>query len=126
MKLFKRIIIGLTICFAFLITLASCSNVSKSFADKINESYQNGNALTYESVKDSLGEECIDLTKDKGQSGLIYAVKGLTAGNYKEKLSDAKMDDKYEFITITLVQGKCTYAYYQNGTRADLGTLLFN
>ena len=114
MKKLKRIFLAIALCFVTVITLASCSKVSKSYADKINNAYQAGNALTYEDVVNELGDECIDSTIAK--NGLLTAVKGLTKENYKEKLNAASSDTKFEFITITVVQGKCTYAHYASGT----------
>ncbi|MBR6071958.1 MAG: hypothetical protein IKP77_03885 [Acholeplasmatales bacterium] len=121
MQVLRRVLVGLVLCFAFVVVLASCSNVSKSYADKVNDAYKNGNALTYEEVKKDFGDECIDVTINKGQSGLLIAVKGLTAANYKEKLGKASADEKFDFISITVIQGKCTYAHYaESATAAEV------
>ncbi len=109
-------------CFAFVFVLASCSNVSKSYADKINDAYKNGAALKYDDVKKDFGDECIDLTKT--QTGKLVAVKGLTVTNYKEKLEKASPDEKFELISITVVQGNCTYAIYATCTTAEVGASL--
>ncbi len=124
MKRFKKILICFVGCFLFVFALASCSNVNKGYADKINDSYKNGNTLKYESVKKDLGDECIDITKD--QTGLLIAVNGLTAANYKEKLENAKTEDKFEFISVTVVQGNCTYAYFQTGTAGEIKSAINN
>jgi len=118
MKVLRRVLVGLVLCFAFVVVLASCSNVSKSYADKVNEAYQNKTTLKYDDVKKDFGDECIDCTA--GQNGVLVAVKGMTAGNYKEKLEKASSDDKFEFIVITVVVGNCTYAHYASGTAGEI------
>ena len=40
MKKFKKIFGFIGICLAFVFFLASCSNVSKDYADKINNAYK--------------------------------------------------------------------------------------
>ena len=118
MKKIKRIFLAIALCFVTVITLASCSKVSKSYADKINKAHENGNDLTYEDVVKDLGDECIDCTTVK--NGMLVAIKGYTKDNYKEKLNAANGDTKFEFITITVVLGKCSYAYYASGTANEV------
>ena len=124
MKVLRRVLVGLVLGFAFVVVLASCSNVSKSYADKVNEAYQNKTTLKYDDVKKDLGDECIDCTV--GQNGVLVAVKGMTAGNYKEKLDKASPDDKFEFIVITVVVGNCTYAHYASGTKTEIISAINN
>ena len=124
MKVLRRVLVGLVLCFAFVVVLASCSNVSKSYADKVNEAYQNKTTLKYDDVKKDFGDECIDCTA--GQNGVLVAVKGMTAGNYKEKLEKASSDDKFEFIVITVVVGNCTYAHYASGTAGEITAAINN
>ncbi len=124
MKIVRRLIAGIVVCFAFIVVLASCSNVSKSYADKVNNAYKNGASLKYEDAKKDLGEECIDVTV--AQNGVLIAVKGMTAANYQEKLKNASADQKFEFITITVVIGNCTYAYYASGTAAEITSAIDN
>lgn len=118
MKVFKRFLLGLALSFTFIFVLASCSKVSKSYADKINDSYKNGSALKYEDVKSELGDECIDVTSNK--NGRLVAVKGINASNYLEKLQKASTDEKFDFISITVVNGDCTYALYATGTAGEV------
>ncbi len=122
MKRIRNIILGIAICFTFVFVLASCSNVSKKYADKINDSYKNGAALKYDDVKKDLGDECIDCTTN--QNGMLVAVKGLTVSNYKEKLEKASTDEKFDFISITVIQGNCTYALYATGTANEVSSAL--
>ena len=119
MKRFGKILASLAICLLFVFMLVSCSSVNKKYADKINDAYKNGNALTYEQVKKDLGDECIDST-DKNNNGLIIAVKGMKAEKIEEKLRKASPDEKFEFISITVVVGQCQYAYYATGTANEI------
>lgn len=117
MKRFKKIFGLVGICLAFVVFLASCSNVNQSYADKVNNAYKNNTSMKYEDVKKDLGDECIDVTTN--QNGVLVAIKGVKAGNYQEKLQNAKEDEKFEFITITVVVGNCTYAHYAVGTAGE-------
>ena len=116
MKKFKKFLLGFCLCFTFMFALVACSGskVSQSYADKINNAYKNGTAITYEEAKKDLKDECVDVTVS--QNGMLMAVKGIKASEYKEKLQNASKDEKFEFISITVVQGKCTYAYYATVT----------
>ena len=124
MKKFRKLLVCLLGCFLFVFALTSCSNINQGYADKINDAYKNGTTLKYEAVKKDLGDECIDLTKE--QSGILIAIKGMTAGNYKDKLKDAKPEDKYEFISVTVVQGNCSYAIYTSGTAGEIQAAINN
>ena len=118
MKILKKVLVGLAFCFAFVIVLTSCSNVTKSYSEKINNAYSEHSSMKYDDVKKDLGDECIDLTKD--QSGLIIAVKGMTAANYKEKLEKASSTEKFDFLSITVVKGECQHAYFAEATATDI------
>ena len=118
MKVLKRFLLGLALSFTFIFILSACSKVSKSYADKINDSYQNKSPLKYEDVKSELGDECIDVTSNK--NGRLVAVKGINASNYLEKLQKASTDEKFDFISITVINGDCTYALYATGTAGEV------
>ena len=122
MKALKRILGSLVICLTFVFALASCSKVNENYANKVNDAYKNGTALKYEDVKNELGDACIDVTVDK--NGLLIAVKGMNQSNYKEKLEKASNDEKFDFISITVVQGNCTYAYYATVTASEIKAAL--
>jgi len=125
MKILRRVFLGVCLCFSFV--LAACSNksnVSQSYADKVNNSYKAGNTLTYETVKSDLNDECIDVTNDK--NGVLVAIKGVPASNYQEKLDKAKDDEKFEFISITVIKGNCTYAYYALATKTEITSSIIN
>lgn len=114
---FFRYLMGIGLCFTFLFALASCSKVSQSYADTINDAFKAGNCITYEEAKETLGSECLDDTKDK--NGKLIAVKGVSKDEYKDK-KFTEDTTKYEFISITVVQGKCNYAYYGTATYREI------
>ncbi|MBR6071255.1 MAG: hypothetical protein IKP77_00300 [Acholeplasmatales bacterium] len=122
MKKIRRILVGLALVFVALITLASCSKVSQSYADKINKAAENGENYTVETVRSDLGDEAIEVLVLN--TGVIAAVKGYNKDNYKEKLDAADENTKFEFIVITFVAGKATAAAYNSGTAAQVKAAL--
>ena len=58
----KKILLSLAVAFAFVITLASCSKISQSYADKINDAAEKKVYITYETAKSDIGDECFDIT----------------------------------------------------------------
>ena len=124
MKKLRRILVSLALVFVAIITLASCSKATQSYADKINNNYKDGNAITYEKAVEDLGDECIDVTLLK--SGVLIAIKGYTKDTYEEKLNKADENTKFDFIVITVVAGKCTYAHFASGTAAEVKSAIAN
>ena len=111
----KKILLSLAVAFAFVITLASCSKVSQSYADKINEAAKTEEKITYEDAKSALGDELlIDI------AGQMIAVKGLTKDNYKEKLENADENTKFSVIMVNTLLGNCVSATYAEFTVKDL------
>lgn len=116
----KKILLSLAVAFAFVITLASCSKVSQSYADKINEAAKTEEKITYDEAKEALGDELVfDV------AGQMIAVKGITKENYKEKLNEADGDTKFSVIMVNTLLGKCVSASYAeftaNEVKAKLG-----
>lgn len=122
MKALRRILVSFALVFVALITLASCSNATQSYADKINKRYSEGNAITYEDAVADLGDECINVTVAK--NGVLVAINGYTKDNYEEKLNSADENTKFKFIVITVVTGKCTYAHYATGSAGEVKAAL--
>ena len=111
-KLFKGLASVLA-AFVLLVSLASCSKVSKSYADKINKAVENKEPLTVEQVKKDLGDEAIDF-------GLfIVAVKGVESKEDLEKKLEE--EDKVEGLIVTCLLGKATGAVYEEIDLSDLG-----
>lgn len=122
MKKIRRVLLSLALVFVALITLASCSKVSQSYADKINKAAENGENYTVETVRSDLGNEAIEVLVLN--TGVIAAVKGYNKDNYKEKLDSADENTKFDFIVITFLAGKATAAAYGSGTAAEVKAAL--
>ena len=88
---------------AVVVSLASCSNVTQDYADKIVEKAEDKKNYTYEEVMKKLGDE---------------AIKGIKT---KEDLQ-AKIDagDDVEGIVVTIANGKATTARYGKINASDL------
>ena len=120
MNRIKKVLLGLALAFVCVVTLASCSKVSQSYADKINEAAKTEEKITYEDAKSALGDEVlVDI------AGQMIAVKGLTKDNYKEKLDNADENTKFSVIMVNTLLGNCVSATYAEFTvkevKAKLG-----
>ncbi len=111
-KLAKLLSIALTLVLCASI-FVGCSKVSQSYADKINEAAEKDEHVTYEQVMKDLGDGAIDVTVELlGQrSGAITAVKGCKTA--EEAQAKIESGDAYEYIVITIVNGKATAAEYE-------------
>lgn len=114
-KLFKGLASVLA-AFVLLVSLASCSKVSQSYADKINKAAEDGEALTVEQVQKDLGDEAQSYLVLN--SGVIVAVKGVKSKEDLEKKLDE--EDKVEGLIVTCVLGKATAAAYEDIDLSDL------
>ena len=119
----KKILLSLAVAFAFVITLASCSKVSQSYADKINNAAKDGEAITYETAKSDLGDECFDVLNN-GLFNILVAVKGykndMTMEELDKKLDELDKDTKVSCIIVTVMANKCTSALYFSGSAAEV------
>jgi hypothetical protein len=115
----KRIISLLIVCVLLVgsvFALCSCSNISESYATKVNEAAKNGEHYTYDKVLEDLGENAVDITLLK--SGVIVAVEGCkTLDDIKDRIDDGKT---VEGIVVTIALGKATGAVYKAITADDL------
>ena len=115
----KKIISTLLVCVLLVgcvFTLASCSNISESYAEKINEAAEAKEPYTYEEVMEDLGDNAIDITLLK--SGVIIAVKGCESlDDIEDKIDDG---EKLKGIVVTVLAGKATGAEYRVITEDDL------
>ena len=97
--------------------LASCSAISQSYADKINDAAADKEYITVEEAKEKLGDEAVDVNLLVG--GALIAVKGCdSVEDIKAKLDEGK---EVKGIVITYALGNCTSATYKAITAADLG-----
>lgn len=118
-KIFKAL--GVVIASgAVVASLASCSNVTQDYADKIVEKAEDKKNYTYEEVMKKLGDEAINGTIEVAgyRVGVIIGVKGIKT---KENLQ-AKIDagEDVEGIVVTIANGKATTARYGKINASDL------
>ncbi len=118
-KIFKAL--GVVIASgAVVASLASCSNVTQDYADKIIEKAEDKKNYTYEEVMKKLGDEAINGTIEVAgyRVGVIIGVKGIKT---KEDLQ-AKIDagEDVEGIVVTIANGKATTARYGKINASDL------
>lgn len=105
---------------AVVVSLASCSNVTQDYADKIVEKANDSKNYTYEEVMKKLGDEAINGTIEVAgyRVGVVIGVKGIKT---KEDLQ-AKIDagEDVEGIVVTIANGKATTARYGKINASDL------
>ena len=118
MKRILSMILACVLLFGCMCALASCSNVSQSYADKINEKAAADEHLTYDEVMKDLGDDAVDLTvKIINHSGVIYAVKGCSTWDDIQAKIDA--GETVKGVVITIVSDKATAAVYKEITEKD-------
>ena len=109
----KRIVSLVLVVILMVGVLASCgSNVSESYAKKINDAASDKKNFTYAEVVEDLGDEAISLVVGTAgyESGIIVAVKGVTSKADLEKLIEE--GDNVEGLVVTILVGKATAAKY--------------
>lgn len=115
MKKLITLLLTLSLVVGCVCSLASCSNVSQSYANKINKAAERGEPLTKTEVLEDLGEDAFEL--DLVFGGVIMAVKGCDSWeDVKEKLDEGKT---VKGIVVTIGLGKATGAEYREITDED-------
>ena len=117
MKLVKRLSL-FAVLLAFVFTLASCSNVSQKYADKINKAAENGEHYTLTQVKEDLGEEAVSIIVPVINTGVVIGVKGCTSVDEIKAQLEAGKETKG--IIIVIAGGQATSASYRVITEEDL------
>lgn len=116
MKKSIRIIAIAMVAVMLCMALASCSNISESYADKINKAADEKEHYTLKEVKEDLGDEAVELTLL--DSGVVIAVKGCNSvDDIKDQLDEGKT---VKGIIVTILAGKATAAKYTEITEDDL------
>ena len=115
-------IISLALVIVMLVcVLASCGNISESYANKINEAAKNKEHYTYSEVIDDLGgkDKVADLTLTVLgiTSGTVIAVKGCS--NWDD--IEAKLDagDTVKGIVVVILNNKAMSAEYREISKND-------
>ena len=115
----KRIISSVLVVamiLAVVFSLASCSNISQSYADKINKAAEDNKHYTLAQVKEDLGENAVELTILN--SGVVIAVAGCKSVEDIEDKIEA--GETVKGIIVTVVASKATGAKYTEITENDL------
>ena len=112
----KKIISLALVVIMLVCALASCSNISESYAEKINEAAKNKEYYSLEDVKDDLGEDIVDLTILG--NGVVIAVKGCSS--IEDLEAKIENGDTVKGIVITFVLEKATAAVYKEISSEDL------
>ena len=117
-KTMKKIVSMALVCVLLLgsmLALASCGNISESYAEKVNKAAEAGEHYTLEKVKEDLGDEAIDITV--AGTGAVIAVKGCASlDELEDKLDNG---EKLQGIVVTFVLGKATKAIYKEISEND-------
>lgn len=116
MKKTVRIISLMLVMVLLCGAMISCSKVSESYAEKINEAADNKEHLTYDEVKEALGDNIV-LDATVFGSGLVIAVKGCENWDEVEDMID---DGKtVKGIYITFVGSKAMSAEFKEVSKDD-------
>ncbi len=119
----KKIVSMVLVCVLLvgsMLALTSCSNISESYAEKINKAAEKGEHLTYSEVKEDLGDDVADITISLlgSTNGVLVAVKGCsTLDEIKEKIDNG---DTVKGVVVTILNNKATKAAYKEITEDDL------
>lgn len=115
----KKIVSLALVCVLLLgcvFALASCGNISESYAEKVNQAAKDGEAYTIEQIRDDLGEEAVEILFLN--NGVVVAVDGCKSiDDIKAKIDEGKT---VKGILITVLAGKATAAVYKEITEEDL------
>ena len=115
----KRILSTLLVCVLLVgcvLSFASCSKISESYADKVNEAAKAGEPYTYDQVVEDLGDNAIEIALLK--TGAIVAVKGCESlEEIKDQLEAGK---EIKGIVVVVAAGKAISAEYRVITEDDL------
>ncbi len=116
MKNIVRIVSMLMVVVLIGAALASCGNISQSYADKVNKAAEDGEAFTKEQVMEDLGENAVEIAILG--TGVIVAVDGCESlSDIQDKIDEGKT---VKGIVVTLLLGKATGAVYKEITEDDL------
>ena len=115
----KKIISMTLVCVLLLgcvFAFASCSNISESYAKKINAAADKGDHYTYDQVVEDLGDNAIEIAALG--TGVVIAVKGCeSVEDIKEKIDNG---ETVKGIVVTMFANKATSASYKEITEKDL------
>ena len=115
----KKIISMVLVCVLLvgsMLALASCSNVSESYAKKVQKAADSGEHYTLAQIKEDLGDEAIELTILG--NGVVIAVKGCTS--VEEIQAKFESNETVKGVVIGVALNKAISATYKEITEDDL------
>jgi hypothetical protein len=96
--------------------LASCGNISESYAEKINKAADNDEHYSYDQVVEDFGDNAIEIAVFG--TGVVIAVKGCeSVDDIEEKLDNG---ETVKGVVVTMVANKAVSATYKEITEDDL------
>ena len=117
----KRILSTLIVCALLVgcvLSFASCSKISESYAEKINKAAEAGEHYTYDQVVEDLGDNAIEIGFSVVKSGIIIAVKGCESIDDIKQMIEA--GDTIKGIVVVVTLNKAISAEYRVITEDDL------
>lgn len=117
-KVFK--LSSLVLLLVCLATLVGCSKISQGYADKINKAADKNEHITYEEVKDALGDESVFVGVELlgSANGVVIAVKGCDSlEDIEAKVKEGKT---VKGISIVIANNKAISAEYAEISEEDL------
>ena len=115
MKRITSLLLACVLLVGCVLSMASCSNVSESYAKKINKAADAKEHYTLDQVLEDLGEDAINLTVVG--TGIVIAVKG--CANYEDLEEKWENDEEVKGIVVTFLLNKAQKAEYRVVTKND-------
>ena len=115
----KKIISTILVCVLLvgsILALASCSNISQSYADKINAAAKNKEFYTYDQVVKDLGDAAVEIAALG--TGVVVAVQG--CDDVEDILAKLDAGEEVKGIVVTMALYKATGAVYKALSKDDL------
>ncbi len=116
----KKIVSLVLVAVLMVLALVSCSNISQSYADKINAAAEKDEHILYSQVKEDLGEDIADITVTLlgSTNGAVIAAKGCkSVDDIKAKLDAG---ETVQGIVVTILNNKAVSAKYKELSNDDL------
>ena len=109
-------VLSLVLALSLVFMLASCGNISESYAKKINAAADKNEHYTYDQVVEDLGDNAIEIAILG--TGVVIAVKGCeSVKDIREKIDNG---ETVKGIVVTMLANKAMSATYKEITEEDL------
>jgi len=115
MKTTMKVLSLMLVIVMLMCSLASCGNISESYAKKINKAAEDGEHYTYDQVVKDLGENAIEIAFMG--TGVVIAVKDCKSIDDLNKMLESGKTVKG--IVVTMLANKATSASYKEISEDD-------